>query len=166
MYLLYGIITNLVFLISPIIFLYRIISGKEDSKRYKEKFCFYKKKNNLNSIWFHAASVGELVSIIPVLEKLEKNKKIKQIILTTSTISSVKIFEKYKFIKTIHKYYPLDTNYLTNKFISIWKPQLAVFVDSEIWPNMFKNLYEKEVPLILISFIMGGKKLKIMTMLE
>ena len=151
MYFIYNVISNLVFLFSPILILFRIIKGKEDPNRFQEKFCFYSKKNNFKSVWFHAASVGELMSIIPVIEKIEKNKNIKQIILTTSTKSSAKIFKNYKFKKTFHKYYPLDTNYLTNKFISIWKPQLAVFVDSEIWPNMFKNLYEKEVPLILIN---------------
>ncbi len=151
MYLIYSIIINLVFLFSPFLILYRLIKDKEDLNRYQEKFCIYSKKNELKHIWFHAASVGELMSIIPVLEKLEKKKYIKQIILTTSTKSSAKIFENYKFNKTHHKYYPLDTNYLTTKFISIWKPQLAVFVDSEIWPNMFKNLNEKKIPIILLN---------------
>ena len=151
MYFIYSIITNLVFLFSPFLILFRLIKGKEDSARYQEKFCIYSKKNNFKSIWFHAASVGELMSIIPVLEKLEQKKYIKQIIVSTSTKSSAKIFENYQFNKTHHKYYPLDTNYLTNKFISIWKPQLAVFVDSEIWPNMFKNLNEKNIPIILLN---------------
>ena len=151
MYLIYSIIINLVFLFSPFLILYRLIKDKEDLNRYQEKFCIYSKKNELKHIWFHAASVGELMSIIPVLEKLEKKEYIKQIILTTSTKSSAKIFENYKFNKTHHKYYPLDTNYLTTKFISIWKPQLAVFVDSEIWPNMFKNLNEKKIPIILLN---------------
>ncbi len=151
MYFIYRVIINLVFLFSPILILIRLIKGKEDPNRYKEKFCIYSKKNNFKSVWFHAASVGEFMSIIPVIEKIEKKKYIKQIILTTSSKSSAKIFEKYKFKKTFHKYYPLDTNYLTKKFINTWKPQLAVFVDSEIWPNMYKNLNEKRIPIILLN---------------
>mgnify|MGYP001448588303 CR=1 FL=1 len=151
MYLIYSIIINLVFVFSPFLILYRLIKDKEDPNRYQEKFCVYSKKNESKSIWFHAASVGELISIIPILEKLEKKQHIKQIIVTTSTKSSAKIFENYKFNKIHHKYYPLDTNYLTNKFISIWKPQLAVFIDSEIWPNMFKNLNKKKIPIILLN---------------
>ena len=146
MYFIYSVLINLVFLFSPILILFRLIEGKEDPNRFQEKFCFYSKKYNFKTIWFHAASVGELMSIIPVIEKIEENKNIKKIILTTSTKSSAKIFENYKF-----KYYPLDTNYLTNKFISIWKPKLAIFVDSEIWPNMFRNLNENKIPLILIN---------------
>ena len=76
MYFVYNILSYLVFLFSPIIFLLRILNGKEDIKRFKEKLCIYSKKNNLKSIWFHAVSVGELISIIPILKKLERNNKI------------------------------------------------------------------------------------------
>ncbi len=151
MYFVYNIFTYLVFIFSPFIILFRIINGKEDPKRFKEKFCIYTKKNYLKSIWFHAVSVGELTSIIPVLEKLEKNNKIKQIIVTSSTTSSAKIFEKQKFKKTIHKYFPLDTNYLNNKFINNWKIKTAFFVDSEIWPNMINNLNKKKIPIIILN---------------
>ncbi len=151
MYFIYSVIANLIFLFSPIIFLFRIINGKEDYKRYQEKLCIYKKMNKLKSVWLHAASVGELMSIIPIIERLEKSFSVKQIILTTSTTSSAKIFKKQKLKKTIHKYYPLDTNYLTNKFIDIWKPQLAIFVESEIWPNMFKNLDKNKIPIIILN---------------
>ena len=96
-------------------------------------------------IWIHAASVGELVSVIPILKKLEENKNIKNIIITTSTTSSARIFKKLKFQKTIHVYFPLDTNLITKKFIKYWQPELAIFIESEIWPNMIKNLYLKKM---------------------
>ena len=159
-FFIYSIIINLVFLFSPILVLIRLIKKKEDPNRYKEKFCIYQKKNSFKSVWFHAASVGEFMSIIPVLENCERNKEINQIILTTSTRSSAKIFENYKFKKTFHKYYPLDTNYLTNKFIKTWKPKLAIFVDSEIWPNMFRNLEEKRIPIILLNARITEKSYK------
>ena len=151
MYFVYNIFLYIVFLLSPIIFSVRILNGKEDPKRFKEKLCIYTKKNNLKSIWFHAVSVGELMSILPVLNILEKNRKIDQIIVTTSTISSAKIFENQKFKKIVHKYFPIDTNFLNKKFIKHWKPQAAFFVDSEIWPNMFKNLKKKNIPVILLN---------------
>ena len=151
MFLIYNIIINIFLLFSPILILFRFITGKEDIKSLKEKFCIYPKHINIRSIWFHAASVGELMSIIPIIEKLEKNKKVQQIIVTTTTNSSAKIFKKIRFKKTFHKYYPFDTNFLTNKFIKIWKPKLAIFVDSEIWPNMFNNLDRNKIPLILLN---------------
>jgi len=151
MYFVYNIFLNIVFLLSPIIFLVRILNSKEDPKRFKEKLCIYSKKNNLKSIWFHAVSVGELMSILPVLKILEKDRKIDQIIVTTTTISSAKIFEKQKFRNIVHKYFPIDTNFLNKKFIKYWKPQAAFFVDSEIWPNMFKNLKKNNIPVILLN---------------
>ena len=151
MYSIYSILTNLILLTSPVILLIRILRGKEDVKRFKEKFCLYSKKNTLNTIWLHAASVGELMSIIPVIKKLEKIKSVKKIIITTSTTSSAKVFTKFKFKKTIHKFFPLDTFFLSNQFIKFWKPQIAIFVDSEIWPNMLRNLKKKEIPIVIIN---------------
>ena len=136
MYFIYNILTNLAIIISPAIILYRILKGKEDIKRVGEKFCIYSQKKTNKNIWIHAASVGELMSIVPIMKKLEKNKKIKNILLSTSTTSSAKIFKKLKLKKTSHIYFPLDNNYIVKKFIKYWQPELAIFIDSEIWPNM------------------------------
>ncbi len=151
MYFIYSILTNITFLFSPLILILRILKKKEDINRFQEKYCIYPKKNFKKTIWFHAVSVGELMSIIPILNKLEENKKVKKIIVTTSTLSSAKIFKEQKFKKITHKYFPLDTNYLTNKFINIWRPEVAIFVDSEIWPNMIKNLKNNKIPIILLN---------------
>ncbi len=151
MYFIYGILTNIIFLFSPLIFILRLLKKKEDINRFQEKYCIYSIKNFQKTVWFHAVSVGELMSVIPIINKLEKNKKVKKIILTSSTMSSAKIFKKQKFKKTIHKYFPLDTNYLTKKFIKIWKPEVAIFIDSEIWPNMIKNLKKNQIPIILLN---------------
>ena len=161
MYFLYN-FTILVFLIiSPLIFLIRIIKKKEHPNRFLEKYCIYKKtKNNSKVIWLHAASVGELISVIPIIKKLESKKSINKILLTTSTVSSAKIYKKHNFKKTIHKFFPIDSNYLTKKFINFWKPKTAIFVDSEIWPNMIKNLNKKKIPIIIINGRITEKSFK------
>ncbi len=152
MYFVYNFFTKLIILISPIVFFFRILYKKEDPIRFLEKYCMYgDDKEKSTSLWIHAASVGELMSIIPVLKKLEQQKKINKILLTTSTISSANIFEKFKFKKTTHKYFPLDENFLTKKFVKYWSPKTAIFVDSEIWPNMFNNLNIKKIPIIIIN---------------
>ena len=99
MYFVYRVFTNLIILISPFIILFRLINKKEELLSISEKFCIYSKKNNLKSIWFHTASVGELMSILPIIDNLERNRKIKQILVTTTTISSGKIFKKKKIQK-------------------------------------------------------------------
>ena len=148
----YRIIINLVFLLSPIIIIFRIFKKKEDINRFKEKFCFFSKKRVKGKIlWFHGASVGELQSIVPLLEKLEKNKKIKQILITSNTLSSSKIIQKLKLKKITHQFFPIDTSFHTKKFLKYWKPSSAFFIDSEIWPNMFFNLKKNNIPISLIN---------------
>jgi 3-deoxy-D-manno-octulosonic-acid transferase len=83
MLIIYRFLINLVFVLSPIIIIIRLIKKKENLKRFQEKLGFFsKKKIKGKLIWFHGASVGELQSIIPLIEKFEKNKKIYQILIT------------------------------------------------------------------------------------
>ncbi len=152
MFIVYDLLNLILLIFSPLIFLTRYFLGKEDKKRFKEKFCLFSKRNNSKeTIWIHGASVGEILSIIPIIKELEKDKNIKKILLTSSTTSSASVVLKFKFKKTVHQYYPLDINFLTKLFINYWKPKIAIFVDSEVWPNMYKNLYRKKIPLILLN---------------
>ena len=152
MIIIYRIIINLIFLLSPLIVLLRLIKGKEDFKSFREKLGFFsgrKKKGNI--IWFHGASVGELQSIVPILEKLSKKKEIHQILLTSNTLSSSKVIEKLNIHKVTHQFFPIDTNFLTKKFINYWKPKSVFFIDSEIWPNMIENLYKQKISINLLN---------------
>jgi len=148
----YRFLINIILILSPIIIIFRLIKGKEDLKRFKEKFCFFSiNKDKGKLIWFHGASVGEIQSIVPLIEKIEKNKNIKKILVTSNTLSSSKIVKKFKFKKVIHQFFPIDTNYHSNKFINYWKPSAALFIDSEIWPNMIINLKKKNIPIIILN---------------
>ena len=150
--LVYRIFINLILIFSPIIILIRILKKKEDIYRFKEKFCFFsKKKIKKKLVWFHGASVGEISSIIPIVFSLEKNKKIDQILITSSTLSSANIFKQFKFKKTVHQFFPVDTDRLSRKFLNYWKPSLAIFIDSEIWPNMILNLRKDSIPIVLLN---------------
>ena len=142
---LYRFLINIVFILSPIIVILRLVKRKEDFKRFKEKFCFFShKKKQKKLIWFHGASVGELLSVMPLIKELEKDKKINQILVTTTTLSSSKVFNNFKFKKTIHQFFPIDTNFHSKKFLNYWKPSLAIFIDSEIWPNMLLNIKKNQ----------------------
>ena len=152
MLIIYRFLINLVLILSPIIIIYRLFKKKEDIKRFKEKFCFFtKKKVKGRLIWFHGASVGELQSIVPILEILEKEKKIKQILITSNTLSSSKIIQKFNSKKIVHQFFPIDTFYLSKKFLNYWNPSSAFFIDSEIWPNMLDHLNHKNIPTALIN---------------
>ena len=152
MYLLYQLLISIILLLSPIIVIFRIFKNKEHKYRFIEKFSFKtKKKISGKLIWFHGASVGEILSIIPLIKYYEKKKSIKQILVTTSTLSSSKVLKKFKFKKTIHQFYPIDHFLFVEKFIKNWKPSVAIFIDSEIWPSMFKKLNQKNIPILLLN---------------
>ena len=152
MFILYQVCLSFLILFSPIIIIYRILRNKENKKRFIEKFSLFSKKRvNGKLIWFHGASVGEILSVIPVIKKYEKDKSVKQILITSSTLSSSKVIKKFKFKKTIHQFYPLDHFFFTQRFVRYWKPNIAIFIDSEIWPCMFKTLDNYKIPLVLLN---------------
>ena len=152
MRILYNLIILIIIILSPIIILIRVLKKKEDPKRFLEKIGKFNNKNkNNNLIWFHGSSVGEILSIVPLIEKLNKKKNIKRILITSNTLSSAKIIKKLKLKKTFHQFFPLDTDFLVEKFLNHWKPNVVFFIESEIWPNMIFKIKQKNIPLILLN---------------
>jgi len=152
---------------SAIIFTYlRTFQKKEDRIRYKEKIfssCFNVNKNSEKKlIWFHAASIGETLSILPVIEEINKHNEDINFLITTVTLSSSGVFKKKleKYKNTTHRFFPLDTVNLSGKFLNKWKPDLVCFVDSEIWPNFLFKIKEMNIPLVLINGRITKKTLK------
>ena len=158
MFFLYRLIINTILILSPIIIIFRILKNKEDPSRFIEKLGIFEKKSIKGKlIWFHGSSVGEILSIIPLVEKFEKNKNIKNILITSNTFSSSKVLKKFRLKKTIHQFLPIDSRILVKKFLSNWEPSVAIFIESEIWPNFINEINRKEIPLILINARMTKK---------
>ena len=142
----------IIIVFSPIIITLRIFKKKESPKRFLEKFGFFKEKRKDGKlIWFHCSSVGEFLSIVPLIEKLEKEEDIKNILITTSTLSSSKIFSRFKFKKTFHQFYPIDNSLIINRFLNYWRPSAVFFVESEIWPEMLNILKQKKIKIFLLN---------------
>ena len=151
-FFIYQILLSIILCFSPIIVIIRIIKNKEDKFRFKEKFCLFSKKRGSGKlIWFHGSSVGEILSVVPVIKKYENDKSISKILITSSTLSSSKVLEKIKFKKTIHQFYPIDHVFFSKKFLSHWKPDVAIFLESEVWPSMFKSIKNENILLILLN---------------
>ena len=160
MFYIYQIFVSILIILSPLIIFYRILKRKEN-KRFIEKFSVHtKSRTKGNLIWFHGASVGEILSVLPIIKIYENKKTIDQILVTTSTLSSSNIIKKIKLKKTIHQFYPIDHFYFTKKFLNYWKPNLAIFIESEIWPSMFKEIKQKNIPLILLNARITKKTFK------
>ena len=154
MHFLYKFFTYLFYPFAPIYLHIRKLRNKEDSSRYKERLSKINKPRSEGIlIWFHVASVGEAMSILPLIENFMQDQKINKILITSITLSSGKILEK-RFSqnpKVIHQFLPLDVPVLTNKFLDHWKPNLSIFIDSEVWPNLIFDISKRKIPLLLIN---------------
>ena len=163
MYFWYRFFTYLFYPFAPIYLYFRKIRKKEDSISYREKLSKIEiSREEGFLIWFHVASVGEAMSILPLIESCLKEKKVDKILLTSLTLSSGKILKKRfnQNAKVIHQFLPLDISVWTNKFLEHWKPNLSIFIDSEIWPNLISQISEKKIPLLLINARITKKSFK------
>ncbi len=161
MRIVYSFLIYIVIILSPFIIIYRILKRKENPSRFLEKFSLNKKKRGEGKlIWFHCSSVGEFLSVVPLIKEFEKMPSIRQILVTTSTLSSSKIFEKFSFKKTLHQFYPLDNIYIIKNFLNYWNPSFVIFAESEIWPVMISELKERKIKVTLINARMSKKSFK------
>ena len=153
----YRYLTFLLFPAFVILIYLRSIFNKEDQVRYKEKIFSSSFRVNRNTkkklFWFHAASIGEVMSILTLIQEINISNKNIDFLITSVTLSSARLLdEKLVQYKNItHRFFPLDTEILANNFLTLWKPDLIFFVESEIWPNFLFKIKEKKIPLILIN---------------
>lgn len=159
----YRILSNLLYPIFVIFVYFRKFIKKEDPLRFKEKILIshfnVKREKNNKLIWFHASSIGELNSIIPVIENLNTNSKNLLFLITTTTLSSgilaKNIIKKFNNIE--HRFFPLDVDFLIKKFLTLWKPDIIFLVDSEIWPNLIVSSKKLKIPIALINARLSRK---------
>jgi len=152
----YSSIINIFFPFIIIIIFFRTWFNKEDKKRFKEKIFAsslnIERNYNKKLIWFHVASIGELISVTPLIKKLNKENKY-EFLITTVTLSSAQLIKKKlhseKNIK--HRFFPIDKSKLVKKFLDGWSPNLIIFVDSEIWPNFLLEIKKRRTPLVLLN---------------
>jgi len=157
MILAYRILTTFIYPLLVIFVYCRKIYKKEDPIRYKEKILAthfnVNRKKDTKLIWFHAASIGEFKSIIPIIEKLNINKDKLEFLITTTTLSASNLAEKE--LKNIsnarHRFIPFDVEFLISKFLFLWRPNIIFLVDSEIWPNLILKANKYKIPLALVN---------------
>ena len=150
----------LTYFLSPlfvVLIYFRSFLNKEDKIRFKEKIFSSHfrthRDSNKKLIWIHAASIGECLSIMPLIDELNYKHQDINFLITTVTLSSSNLLKKKlnKYQNIFHRFFPLDLENLAENFLNNWKPDLVWFVDSEIWPNFLFKIKEKNIPLLLIN---------------
>lgn len=139
----------------PLIELYlwrRKKDGKEDLARFDERLGVPSlPRHNGKLVWFHCASVGESASVLPLIEELLRVNAWIQVMVTTGTTTSADFMERRLPARAFHQYVPIDKPEFVEEFIDYWQPDVAVWVESEFWPNLIFATKEWGCPMILLN---------------
>lgn len=137
----------------------RARKGKEDPERRGERYGYasYDRPDG-PLVWLHAASVGESLAIMPMIKRMESFGI--NLVLTTGTVTSATIADDRLSDRTIHQYVPMDMKRAISRFLDHWKPDLAIFAESEIWPTTISELANRNVPQILVNARMSDRSNK------
>jgi 3-deoxy-D-manno-octulosonic-acid transferase len=100
-------------------------------------------------VWMHGASVGEFLAVLPVVERMRARGL--TVLLTTGTVTSAELAEKRLPTGAIHQFVPLDMPRFITRFLDYWHPDLALFVESELWPNIILSASARQIPMILVN---------------
>lgn len=150
-----------VFLAGPILRLSlsrRAQKGREDRARLREKLGHASlKRPHAPLVWVHAASVGETISVLPLIGDMLDSRPAQSVLLTTGTVTSAATIAKFQAAhpemrgRLWHQYAPLDRRNWVGRFLDHWKPEAAFWVESEIWPNMVLACEQRRIPLIMLN---------------
>lgn len=136
----------------------RIKKGKEDPTRLHERMGDPKKSRPQGPlIWIHAASVGEAQSALILIHAIEKKFSHYNILVTTGTVTSATLMEQRLPSFAFHQYAPVDHPDWIDNFLLHWTPDLAIWMESELWPNTLSALKEQNIPTILVNARLSDK---------
>ena len=151
-------LTRLLEPLSPRLLDARAKQGKEDPARVDERLgraSVARPAGDL--VWLHGVSVGETLSLLPVVERLRRQRPDLAVLVTSGTLTSAALLAQRLPAGVIHQFAPVDTPGAVTAFLDHWRPALAVFVESELWPNLILEARRRGVKLVLASARITGK---------
>jgi len=136
-------------------------AGKEDPGRLNERMGVYEKtRPDGPLVWFHAASVGEAQSTLILIKALQEQTGFQNILVTTGTVTSARLMEKRLPPGAFHQFYPMDHPQWVRQFLDHWQPDLVLWMESELWPNMLREIGKRNIPSALINARMSEKSFR------
>lgn len=136
----------------------RLKRGKEDPKRIAERFghtSLPRPEGPL--VWLHASSVGEAVSALPLIGRVLEGRAGLHLLVTTGSVTSAKIMAERLPPHAFHQYAPADHPAYVRRFLDHWRPDLALWIESEFWPNQLRALQARGVPVVLVNARMSER---------
>jgi 3-deoxy-D-manno-octulosonic-acid transferase len=145
----------------PLVTLYlrhRRRAGREDTVRFAERLGIASRpRPDGLLIWFHAASVGEALSVARLIERLMSERPGSHVLITTGTVTSAAMVARRLGDRAIHQFVPADRPKWVARFLDHWRPDCAIWVESEIWPNLLSALSARQIPAALINARMSAR---------
>lgn len=145
--------------LAPILLSYRLRHGKEDPARLRER----RGETNVprpsgSLVWLHGASVGEMMAVLPLIEHLRAQGL--QVLVTSGTVTSAELAQQRLPAGALHQFVPLDAPQFVEKFLDHWRPDLALFVESDFWPNLILAGAARNIPLVLVNGRLSQRSFK------
>lgn len=150
--ILWRLLTRLLQPLAPRLLDARVKQGKEDPARVDERLGRATvPRPGGELVWLHGVSVGETLSLLPVIERLHRQRPDLTVLVTSGTLTSATLLAQRLPVGVIHQFSPVDTPGAVTGFLDHWQPSLAVFVESELWPNLILEARRRGVKLVLAS---------------
>ncbi|MBI1238882.1 MAG: 3-deoxy-D-manno-octulosonic acid transferase [Alphaproteobacteria bacterium] len=144
--------------IAPVVLQRRLARGKESADRLDERYGIAKlARPRAPLVWLHGASVGEALSALPLMEAMRRERDDLAVLLTTGTVTSSQLMAERLPPYAIHQFVPVDSLPFVRRFIAHWKPDLALWLESELWPNLLTETAARGVPLLLVNARMSAR---------
>ena len=132
----------------------RLTEGKEDSDRFTERHGIASRPRPFGPLaWVHAASVGEAQSALALITKMLRARTDLHILVTTGTVTSASLLAERLPPRSFHQYVPVDRLPWVRRFLDHWEPDMAVWIESEFWPNLISETTQRRIP----SFLVNGR---------
>lgn len=155
---LYGMATALLEPLAPLILGLRVRRGREDEMRLGERLGLASVARPAGRVvWLHGVSVGETASLLPLIDTLRQRRPDLGLLVTSGTVTAASLLADRLAAGVIHQYGPIDTPRAVRRFLDHWRPDLGIFVESELWPNLILKSRRRGVALALISARMTAK---------
>lgn len=136
----------------------RRAAGKEDPARQAERFGMASLARPPGRLaWIHAASVGEANSVLVLIDRLLERSPDLTVLMTTGTVTSAQLMGRRLPARAIHQYVPVDLPDAVNRFLDHWRPDVVLWTESEIWPNLLAAVRARSIPAALVNARMSER---------
>ncbi|NBU27607.1 MAG: 3-deoxy-D-manno-octulosonic acid transferase [Caulobacteraceae bacterium] len=144
--------TTIFGLVVPALLRARARRGKEDPARLDERMGIASTPRPPGGlVWIHSVSVGESLSVLPLIERLARQRPDLTILSTSATVTAAALLARRLPPGVIHQYAPVDTPAISRRFLNHWRPDLMILVEGEIWPNLILGARARGARLALLS---------------